>query len=78
MNVFFGGNRLIERLNRLANQATVDNNVLIRSGEAPAIGWSRNMLYSGVNILPRSVFWSANFNGRSDNSDVIPLNETLS
>ena len=34
---------------------TVDNNVLIRSGEAPAIGWSRNTLYSGFNILPRSV-----------------------
>ena len=32
------------------------------------------MLYSGLNILPRSVFWSANFNGRSDNTDVIPLN----
>ena len=31
------------------------NNVLIRSGEAPAIGWSRNMLYSGFNILHRSV-----------------------
>ena len=31
------------------------------------------MLYSGFNILPRSVFWSANFNGRSDNTDVITL-----
>ena len=30
------------------------------------------MLYSGFNILPRSVFWSACFNGRSDNLDVIP------
>ena len=50
-----------------------DNNVLIRSGEAPAIGWSRNVLHSGFNILPRSVFWSANFNGRSDNLDVIRL-----
>ena len=29
--------------------------MLIRSGEALAIGWSRNMLYSGFNILPRSV-----------------------
>ena len=29
--------------------------MLIRSGEAPAIGWSRNMLYSGFNTLPRSV-----------------------
>ena len=27
----------------------------MRSGEAPVIGWSRNMLYSGFNILPRSV-----------------------
>ena len=30
--------------------------MLIRSGEAPAIGWSRNMLYSGFNTLHRSVF----------------------
>ena len=29
--------------------------MLIRSGEAPGIGWSRNMLYSGFNTLPRSV-----------------------
>ena len=28
---------------------------MIRSGEAPAIGWSRSMLYSGFNTLPRSV-----------------------
>ena len=41
------------------------------SGEAPVVGWSRQMLYSGLNILPRSVFWSADFNGRSDNLDVI-------
>ena len=32
-----------------------DNNVLIRSGEAHGVGWSRIMLYSGFNILPRSV-----------------------
>ena len=31
------------------------------------------MLYSGFNILPRSVFWSADLNGRSDNADVIRL-----
>ena len=31
------------------------------------------MLYSGFNILHRSVFWSADFNGRSDNTDVIVL-----
>ena len=31
------------------------------------------MLYLGLNILPRSGFWSANFNGRSDNLDVIRL-----
>ena len=31
------------------------NNVLIRSGEAPGIGLSRKLLYSGFNILPRSV-----------------------
>ena len=49
------------------------NNVLIRSGEARLVGWSRSMLYSGFNILPRSVFWSADFNGRLDNTDVIRL-----
>ena len=49
------------------------NNVLIRSGEARLVGWSRSMLYSGFNILPRSVFWSAYFNGRSDNTDVMSL-----
>ena len=32
-----------------------DNNVLIRSREALGVGWSRNMLYSGFIILPRSV-----------------------
>ena len=32
------------------------NNVLIRIGEALGIGWSRYMLYSGFDILPRSVF----------------------
>ena len=37
------------------------------------VGWSRHMLYSGFNILPRSVFRSADFNGRSDNLDVIRL-----
>ena len=31
------------------------------------------MLYSGFNILPRSVVRSADFNGRSDNLDVIRL-----
>ena len=35
------------------------------------------MLYSGFNILPRSVFWSASFNGRSDNTDVIPSSSTV-
>ena len=52
---------------------TAYNNVLIRSGEARLVGWSRLMLYSGFNISPRSVFWSADLNGRSDNTDVIPL-----
>ena len=47
---------------------------MIRSGEAPAIGWSRNMLYLGFSILPRSVVWSANPVSRSDISDVITLN----
>ena len=31
------------------------------------------MLYLGFNTLPRSVFWSADLNGRSDNTDVIPI-----
>ena len=35
------------------------------------------MLYSGFNILPRSVFWSTYFNGRSDNTDVIPSSSTV-
>ena len=35
------------------------------------------MLYSEVNILPRSVFWSADSNGRSDNTDVIQLKPYL-
>ena len=47
--------------------------MLIRSGEAPGIGWSRSMLYSGFITLPRSVSWSAYLNGRSDNADVICL-----
>ena len=41
------------------------------------VGWSRQMLYSGFNILPRSVIRSADFNGRSDNLDVIPLPKRL-
>ena len=47
--------------------------MLIRSGEARLVGRSRSMLYSGFVTLPRSVFWSADFNGRSDNADVIRL-----
>ena len=63
---------LLEQTSCTGNKRpSVDNNVLIRSGEAAAIGWSRNMLYSGFNNLPRSVFWSADLNGRSDNTDVI-------
>ena len=53
------------------NRTPSDNNVLIRSGEAFGIGWSRNILYSGFNTLSRSVFWSSDLNGRSDNTDVI-------
>ena len=34
------------------------------------------MLYSGFNISPCSGVWSADFNGRSDNLDVITLNKT--
>ena len=38
---------------------------MIRSGEAPAIGWSRNMLHSGFNTLPRSVVrWQTGFAAR--------------
>ena len=33
------------------------------------------MLYSGFDILTRSVFWSANWFRRSDNTDVIPLKQ---
>ena len=33
----------------------LNNNVLIRSGKAPGVGWSRDMLCSGFNILHRSV-----------------------
>ena len=40
---------------------------------AQLVGWSRSMLYSGFNILPRSVFWSADLNVRSDNADVMSL-----
>ena len=40
---------------RFAKKERWDNNVLIRSGEALGIGWSRNMLYSGFNTLHRSV-----------------------
>ena len=38
-----------------SSHQSLGNNLLIRSGEAPAIGWSRNMLYSGFNTLPRSI-----------------------
>ena len=34
------------------------------------------MLYLGFNILPRSVFWLADLNGRSDNTDVIMAKRT--
>ena len=52
---------------------TPDNRTLIRSGEARVVGWSRQMIYSGFNISPRSVVRSANSIGRSDNTDVIRL-----
>ena len=47
--------------------------MLIRSGEARLVGWSRQMLYSGFNILPRSVIRSASSIDRSDNLDVMSL-----
>ena len=41
------------------------NNVLIRSGEALGIGWSRDMLYSGFSNLHRSVVrWQTGFAAR--------------
>ena len=46
---------------------------MIRSGEARLVGWSRHMLYSGFNFLPRSICRSANSIARSDNADVVPL-----
>ena len=46
---------------------------MIRSGEAQLVGWSRSILYSGFNILPRSVIRLANSIVRSDNLDVITL-----
>ena len=49
------------------------NNVLIRSGEARLVGWSRSMLYSGFNTLLRSVVSLADFICRCDNTDVIWL-----
>ena len=53
--------------------AATHNNALIQSGEARLAGGSRLMLYLGFDISPRSVFWLAYFNGRSDNADVIQL-----
>ena len=53
--------------------AATHNNALIQSGEARLAGGSRLMLYLGFDISPRSVFWLAYFNGRSDNADVIRL-----
>ena len=58
-------------------ETPANNNALIRSGEAWLVGWSRQMLYSGFGILPRSVFWSAYLNGRSDNADVIQLRAVM-
>ena len=54
----------------------MDNNALIRSGEARLVGWSRQKLYPGFNTLPRSGFWSANSIDRSDNLDVMSLKAT--
>ena len=65
-------------LDQTLRRTAADNNALIRSGEARLVGWSRSMLYSGFNILPRSVFWSAYLNGRSDNLDVIHLRDICS
>ena len=58
-------------------QTALYNNVLIRSGEARLVGWSRQMLYSGFNTLPRSVIRSANSIDRSDNLDVMRLKPDL-
>ena len=53
----------------------MDNRTLIRSGKARLVGWSRQLLYLGYSVLPRSVFWSADSNGRWDNLDVMCLNQ---
>ena len=53
----------------------LDNNVLIPSGEARLVGWSRSMLYSGFNTLPRSVVRLADSSVRWDNTDVTRLHE---
>jgi len=58
---------------KVVELAKFGEHVLIRSGEARLVGWSRLVLYSGLTILPRSVYWSANFNSRSDNTDVMSL-----
>ena len=44
-----------QKMNYMSTLTSPYNNVLIRSGEALGIGWSRNMLYSGLNNLHRSV-----------------------
>ena len=67
----YGVSRCVSYPNPFQCPNTPNNNVLIRSGEALGIGRSRNMLYSGFDILTRSVFWSANWFRRSDNTDVI-------
>ena len=52
------------------------NNALIPFGEARLIGWSRSMLYSGFNTLPRSVVRLADSGVRWNNADVMSLDET--
>ena len=53
------------------------NNALIPSGEARLVGWSRSMLYSGFNTLPRSVVRLADSGVRWDNADVIQLKKMI-
>ena len=51
--------------------------MLIRSGEARLVGWSRNLLYSWFITLPRSIVMPAAFVRRWDNADVIHLKQNV-
>jgi len=50
-----GNDSLFPIKTEIDSDAREEYNVLIRSGEARLVGWSRNMLYSGFITLHRSV-----------------------